>query len=144
MSARTQIANKLVDKFKTLLTGTSPYTTNLYGVNATTKLKFWDEIQDFPYICVVMGSEIREYHPASFTWGILNLALKLYVYGEDSNERLEALIKDVETVISKNEKLVLASGRSTEEILITSIITDEGLLTPYGVGEVNILVRYQV
>lgn len=144
MSARTQIANALVAKFKSLLTGTSPYTTNLHMVNATTKLKFWDEIQDFPYICVVMGSEVREYHPSNFTWGMLNLALKLYVYGEDSNERLEALITDVETVISKSEKLELASGRSTEEILITSIITDEGLLTPYGVGEVNILVRYQV
>lgn len=144
MSARTQIANALVDKLKSLLNGVAPYTTNLYAVNATTKLKFWDEIQDFPYICVVMGSETREYHPSNLTWGILNLALKLYVYGEDSNERLEALLKDVETVISNNEKLLLASGRSTEEVLITSIITDEGLLTPYGVGEVNILVRYQV
>jgi hypothetical protein len=144
MSARSQIAKALSEKFNTLLNGTSPYSTNLYGVNSTTKLKFWDEIQDFPYLCVVTGTETREYHPAMFKWGFLSIAIKLYVYGEDASERLETLIQDVETVISKNERLVLADGRSTEEILITSIVTDEGLLTPYGVGEINLSVRYQV
>lgn len=144
MTARSLITNALVDKFKTLINGTSPYNTNLYNTNASNKLKFWDEISDFPFICVVPSTEYREYHPAGFQWGILSIALKLYVYGETPNEQLEELIQDVENVIEQNERLALADGRFTTEILITSIVTDEGLLAPYGVGEVNISVRYEV
>jgi hypothetical protein len=36
------------------------------------------------------------------------------------------------------------NGYETSEISITSITTDEGLLAPYAVGEINILIRYQI
>ena len=106
--------------------------------------KFWDEVKDFPYICVVAGSETREYHPSSFAWGFLTVALKLYVYGDNSADKLEGLITDVETVITNNETLVIGQGALTTEILITSIVTDEGLLDPYGVGEITLQVRYPI
>jgi hypothetical protein len=32
----------------------------------------------------------------------------------------------------------------TTEILVVSITTDEGLLQPYAVGEINLQVRYQI
>jgi hypothetical protein len=144
MSARSMIVNALAEVFKSSINGTSPYNTNLYSNNVSTKLKFWDEVSDFPYICIVAGPEYREYLPGDFKWGILNIAIKLYVYGENPNEQLEELIQDVEYAISNNEELSLADGRRTTEILITSIITDEGLLSPHGVGEVNASVRYEV
>ncbi len=143
MSARTKIASALATKLK-LIDGNTPYTANVYGENVSTKLKFWDEVSDFPYICAVPGTETRDYLPGGFKWGLLNLALKLYVYGEDSSERLETLISDVEYVLEHNEVLEYDTGKHTTEILITSIVTDEGLLTPYGVGEINISVRYEV
>lgn len=142
MSQRSKIVKALVEKLK-LINGVSPYTSNLYGKNVVDKLCFWDEVNDFPYICVVAGSETREYLPGGFKWGYLNVALKLYVYGESSHELLENIISDVERVIDANEVLVLDEGATTE-ILINSIVTDEGLLTPYGVGEVTITIRYQV
>lgn len=142
MSQRSKIVNALVEKLK-LINGVTPYKSNLYGKNVISKLKFWDELNDFPYICVVAGSETREYLPSGFKWGYLTIALKLYVYGENSHELLENIISDVENVIDTNETLVYDSG-STTEILINSIVTDEGLLTPYGVGEVTLTVRYQV
>jgi hypothetical protein len=144
MSARSLIVNALADVFKSAINGTTPYNTNLYGVNVSTKLKFWDEVSDFPYVCIVPGTEYREYLPGDFKWGMLNIAIKLYVYGENPNEQLEELIQDIEYAISHNENLSLADGRTTTEILITSIITDEGLLAPHGVGEVNVSVRYEV
>lgn len=143
MSARSSIAKELVNKLK-LINGTTPFNTNLYNTNVTTKLKFWDEIQDFPYICVVPGSETREYHPAGFKWGFLNISLKLYVQGENPIEKLEDLLQDVEYIITNNEVLEYETGKSTTEILINSITTDEGLLSPYGVGEILISVRYEV
>lgn len=142
MSQRSKIVKALVTKLKNI-NGVNPYVSNLYNKNVLDKLRFWDEVNDFPFICVVAGNETREYHPGNFKWGFLNIALKLYVRGEDSQDLLEKLISDVERIIDLNENLVIDGGTTTE-ILINSIVTDEGLLAPYGVGEINILVRYQV
>lgn len=143
MSARSSIAKKLKEKLS-LINGLAPYTSFVHGSNILTKLVFWDEVSDFPTICIVPGSETREYHPAGFKWGFLNVNLKVYTYEEDTLEALELLIQDIEQAITSNEILEYADGKSTTEILITSITTDEGLLSPYGVGEVTLSIRYEV
>ena len=143
MSKRNSIAKALAEKIK-LINGTAPYTTNLFN-NSYAKLKFWDEIQDFPSVYVVPGTEIREYHPADFAWCYLNLSLKVYVRDQDDAQRqLEILLHDLETCINNNRVLVYdqTNNLETTEILIQSIMTDEGLLAPYGVGEMNLQVRY--
>ncbi len=141
MSRRKSILNALAEKLKNI-DGTQ-YTSNIHG-NAYPKLKFWDEVQDFPCIYSSPGSEMREYLPASFKWGYLGISLKLYCRGEFAQEELEQLLVDVESVIDANNVLVYdeTNGYETTEILITSITTDEGLLAPYAIGEINLQVRY--
>jgi hypothetical protein len=143
MSKRNSITKALAEKLKTI-DGTAPYTSNLYD-NSYAKLKFWDEIQDFPAVYLVPGTEVREYHPADFTWCYLNIAVKVYVKDQDDPQfELETLLHDLETCINDNRVLVYdqANSLETTEILIQSIMTDEGLLVPYGVGEINLQVRY--
>lgn len=143
MSKRNSITKAIAEKLKTI-DGTAPYSSNLYD-NSYAKLKFWDEIQDFPAVYLVPGTEIREYHPADFTWCYLNIAVKVYVRNQDDPQsELETLLHDLETCINNNRALVYDQDNSLEttEILIQSIMTDEGLLTPYGVGEINLQVRY--
>lgn len=143
MSKRTSIVTALVDKFREI-DGTDPYKTNLFA-NAHAKLKFWDEIQDFPAVYVTPGSETREYLPSTFTWGYLGVCVKVYVRSEDDpQQQLETLLEDLETCIDNNRVLVYDATNNSEttEILVTSITTDEGLLAPYGVGEINLQVRY--
>lgn len=143
MSKRNSIANALAEKFKTI-DGSAPYQTNLYG-NAYAKIKFWDEIQDFPAVYLVPGTEIREYHPADFAWCFLNISVKVYVRDQENPQsQLETLLHDIETCVHNNRVLVYDQDNSLEttEILLQSIMTDEGLLTPYGVGEINLQVRY--
>lgn len=142
MSKRTSIAKALAEKFK-LIDGTAPYKTNLWN-NSSAKLKFWDEVNDFPSVFVTPGSETREYLPGDFTWAYLNLAVKVYCKGENSQQELEELLEDLELLIDNNRVLVYnqAQNLETTEILITSITTDEGLLQPYAVGEINLQVRY--
>lgn len=144
MSRRTSISKALAEKLKSI-DGTTLYKTNIFG-NAYSYLKFWDEINDFPAVYMTNGTEVREYHPGGFAWGYLNVSLKVYTKGEDSGQQLEDLLEDVETVINNNRQLVydLDNNYETTEILITSITTDEGLLAPYGIGEINLQVRYQV
>lgn len=139
MSKRSSIVNSLVDKLK-LINGQDPYQVNLFN-NAYNKLKFWDEVQDFPSVYVHPGNETREYLPSNFRWGYLGICIKVYCHGEDSQEQLEKLLGDIETCISLNENLDYNTGDTTE-ILIQSIVTDEGLLQPYAIGEINLQVRY--
>lgn len=144
MSRRTSIVKALVEKLKAI-DGNSPYSTNIYN-NAYAKLEFWDSVQNFPAIYATPGSEMREYLPADFTWGFLGVALKVYCKGDTAQEELENLLEDIEKVIDANRVLTydLETGYQTTEILITSITTDEGLLSPFAVGEINLQVRYAI
>jgi hypothetical protein len=91
------------------------------------------------------GSEAREYLPSDFKWAYLAVSIKAYVKDEENApELLEQLLEDLETCIDSNRELVydVDNNLSTTEILIQQITTDEGLLAPYGVGEINLQVRY--
>lgn len=144
MSARSQIVDALVEELKAI-NGVAPYNINIFN-NCFSKHKFWDEVQDFPSIYVVAGKEDREYLPGAFKWGHLGISIKVYVKKEEPQEDLEKLISDIELVIDNSFRLTYGPnpGEETTEIRITSIVTDEGLLVPYGIGEVNINVQYQV
>lgn len=146
MSKRTSIVNKLVEVINASLTGSNnPYRTHLYN-NAYAKLRFWDEVNDFPSVYATAGQEYREYLPAQFAWAYLNISLKIYCKGDTAQEELEVLLEDLENCVDANRVLVYDADNNyeTTEILIQSITTDEGLLAPYAVGEINLQVRYQV
>lgn len=143
MTRRISIVTALAEKFKTI-DGTGTFKSDLSD-NSYPKLKFWDEVQDFPCVYSTAGSELREYLPGDFTWGHLNVSVKVYVRSEsEAQQLLEDLLDDLENVIDANRVLVydITNNLSTTEILIQSITTDEGLLNPYGVGEINLQVRY--
>lgn len=144
MSRRTSIIKALTAKIN-LINGQAPYKVNLYK-NAYAKLKFWDEVNDFPSVYITPGSEQREYHPGDFTWGFLGVCVKVYCKGENSQEQLEQLLEDIEHCVDANRVLEYDTANSyeTTEILIQSITTDEGLLAPYAVGEINLQVRYAI
>lgn len=144
MSRRTSIVNALVEKIKEI-DGTAGYASNLYS-NAHAKLKFWDEIDQYPAVYTTPGSEQREYLPSDFIWGFLGVCIKVYCRGDESQQELEVLLEDLEKCIDANRVLVydIEKQYTTTEILIQSITTDEGLLAPYSVGEINLQVRYQV
>lgn len=144
MSRRTSIVKALAEKFK-VIDGSETYKSNIFN-NSYPYLKFWDEVNDFPSVYTSAGGEYREYHPGNFTWGFLALSVKVYAKGEDAQQLLENLLEDIENVVDANRALVydVVNAQETTEILITSITTDEGLLTPYAVGEINLQVRYQI
>jgi len=141
--ARGAIVDALVTKLKDI-DGTGDYNIDL-NTNVTNKLIFWDEVNDFPYVSVTAGNEIREYLPGdSFKWGFLGITIRMYVHDEDPVNELEKVFVDVETVIDANNQLTYDTSKTTQEMRIQSITSDEGLLAPYGVGEITLEVRYQV
>ena len=141
---RQQIVNALVDKIKTI-DGTHGFLTNING-NAFPRLKFWDEVEEFPAVHLNAGSETRDYNPGRQNERYLTITIRCYVQEEDAVDALDRLLEDVETVLENNSRLAYAdrtgTTQYTQQITIVSIDTDEGVLEPYGVGEMLIEVRY--
>lgn len=141
---RLAIVDALVEKLKDI-DGTGEYLTNLFQ-SVSPRLKFWDEVEEFPAVHLNAGSEAREYQGGGYKDRFLNITLRCYVNEEDAVLALEKLMEDVETVIEQNSRLpyITRSGTTdyTQQITIVSIDTDEGVLEPFGVGEMLIEVRY--
>lgn len=138
---RQQIVDQIVSLFKTYLTGESPYITNIFE-NVEGKQVFWDEVNDYPFICVYSSDEIREYLPGGFKWSFLNIVIRIYVKDEDAKSKLEEVFSDIESILDNNNTLELNSGELCTDIRILSISDDEGVLNPLGVGEITLEVRY--
>jgi len=110
------------------------------------RLKFWDEVEEFPAIHLNAGSETRQYQTGGYKDRVLNVTVRCYVNQEDSVAALDELLEDVETVLEENSQLLYHDRNGleqhTHQITIISIDTDEGVLDPLGVGEILIEVRY--
>ncbi len=142
MSNRTKIVKALVTIFNTNLNGIKK-NSNIHR-KAENKLRFWDEINQYPYISVMAGPEQRQYLPADFKWGFLNVTIRIYVKNQNPQEELEEFFEDIEELLDANNEIVYDDPKTTEEISILSIVTDEGVLHPLGVGEMQIQIRYDV
>ena len=112
----------------------------------SSRLKFWDEVEEFPAIHLNAGSETRQYQTGGYKDRFLNVTVRCYVNQEDSVAALDELLEDVETVLEENSKLLYHDRNGleqhTHQITIISIDTDEGVLDPLGVGEIVLEVRY--
>jgi len=141
---RLAIVEALVEKLKDI-DGTGNFRTNLF-LNASPRLKFWDEVEQFPAVHLNAGSETREYQAGGYKDRFLSVSVRCYVNEEDAVQALESLLEDVETVLEENSRLTYIDkngvSQYTQQITIISIDTDEGVLEPYGVGEMQLEVRY--
>jgi hypothetical protein len=134
----------LVDKLKDI-NGSGTFLSNV-NENVSPRLKFWDEVEEFPAIHLNAGSETREYQGGGHKTRYLSVTVRCYVQAEDAVEALDELLEDVETVIEDNSRLKYKDRNNadqyTQQITIISIDTDEGVLEPLGVAEMLIEVRY--
>ena len=95
----------------------------------------------------ISGSETRVYQAGGYKDRYLNITIRCYVSDEtDATEALNLLMEDIETVVEDNSRLkyydAMNNEYNTQQITIISIFTDEGVLDPLGVGEIEIEVRY--
>ena len=142
---RKKVVDALVNKIK-LINGQYPYNSNVSD-NVDGHLKFLDEIEQYPKVCVVAGDEFREYQPNAFKWRLLDLTIRVYIHdNNDTQETLALLLEDLERVIDDNDNLVyddtVDPSQSTTSLTIGSISTDEGVIAPLGIGEMTARVRY--
>jgi hypothetical protein len=144
---RTEIINFLIGELKKINGEISPYdnsyqfTNNVFN-NVFRKIKFLDEINDFPSIYLSAGTEIRNFQSENLTVATLNVIIRAYVYGEDNSQTAaDNLVEDIEHVVysigDEPEKGIL-------DITIENISADEGLAFPYGIAELELSVVYRL
>ena len=141
---RSAIVDALVVKLKQI-NQTGDFLSDVFD-NVHPRLKFWDEVDTFPALHLNAGSETREYQGGGYKDRFLNLTIRCYVKETDAVDALDKLLEDVETVVEANGRLAYIDKQGvtqhTHDIVIISIETDEGVLEPFGVGEVLLQVRY--
>lgn len=143
-SRRIAIIDALVEKLEEI-DGSGNYRTDLNG-NVSRRLKFWDEVDEFPALHISAGAETREYLGAQNKTRFMTVTIRCYVSDENSVEALEGLMEDVETVLDTHSRLRYVDRKYdfqyTQLITVLSLDTDEGVLEPLGVGEIVCEVRY--
>jgi hypothetical protein len=142
---RKKVVDAIVNKLKGI-DGNHPFNSNVYD-NVDGHLKFLDEIEQYPKLCVVAGDEFREYLPDQFKWRLLDITIRVYIKDEnDTQETLALLLEDIENIIDDNDSLVyddtVSPSLSTTSLTIGSISTDEGVIAPLGIGEMTVRIRY--
>jgi len=142
---RKKVVTALVNKIKEI-NGQHPYNSNVSD-NVDGHLKFLDEIEQYPKVCVVAGDEFREYLPNAFKWRLLDITVRAYIHNNnDAQETLALLMEDLERVIDDNDNLVyddtVDPRQACTSLTIGSISTDEGVIAPLGIGEMTVRVRY--
>ena len=146
-SRRSEIVDFLVTSLKNIDGTTSnydasyTYTQNLFN-NVYRKIKFLDEVNDFPALYLSAGTEIRDFNSLSLTVATLDVTIRAYVYGEDNSQSLaDDLVQDIEHVIYS---LGDNPDKGILDITIDSISIDEGLAAPYGLAEVELTIVYRL
>ncbi len=143
-SRRANILNALAEKLKDI-DGSGQFLTDLQN-NVHPRLKFWDQVDQFPAVHLNAGSESRQYQAGGYKDRFLAVTIRCMVNEEDAQDALNILMEDIETVLEDNAELEyvdkLNNTFKTQQITIVSIDTDEGVLEPLGVGEILIEVRY--
>ena len=144
-TARKKVVDALVERIKEI-DGNHPFNSNVFN-NVHSGMIFLDQIQEYPKVCVVSGDETREYQPGEFKWRFLSLDIRVYVEDqEDPQEVLALLMEDIERVLDNNDVLTyddtVSPKLTTTSLTLQSLSTDEGVLTPLGIGEVTLECRY--
>ena len=86
------------------------------------------------------GTENRDFNSQNLTTATLDATIRIYVYGEDdAQSQVDDLLQDVEHVIYN---LGDNPDKGILDITISHISTDEGLVTPYGLGEIELEILY--
>ena len=131
---------QIIDGFSTEI-GQTP---DVDASNIFKNYKFLDEINDFPSVCFVAGSENREELGANRRLGTIEVALRGYVFDENNVDIAEILAQNVESKVDSFYANVAARANGVADARVTAFRTDEGLLQPYGVADLEIEILYDL
>ena len=137
MARRTDIIDALVGH---LGTNTDVHANNVYRT-----YKYMHDLNDFPAITFIPNREDRDHFGDGQVHGILAIQLRCYVYDGDTADiadECERLADQIEAAVDTFS----ATNRAleVEEARVVTLRTDDGLMTPYGVADLQISILYRL
>ena len=141
ITKRGLIRNALEEVFKSISVDNG-FNTNLYE-SVTPRFIFPDDDPQLPLISFSMGQENIRYLPGAAQDRFLSVNIRAYVEDPDgTGNPIEDLIQDIETVVEQNARLALSDGTTVRDIRVIMIDTDQGVLAPLGLAEIQLVVEY--
>jgi hypothetical protein len=137
MARRTDIIEALVGHLGT--------NTDVHANNVHRTYKYMHDLNDFPAITFIPNREDRDHFGAGQVHGILAIQLRCYVYDGDTADiadECERLADQIEAAVDTFS----ATNRAleVEEARVVSLRTDDGLMIPYGVADLQISILYRL
>ena len=105
------------------------------------RYKYMDEINYFPSITFVPRGETRDHRGAGRKLATLQIDLRLYEYDRDIAE-LDLRLREVEDQVDTFAAAQRALG--VEIAQVVTLGSDEGLMRPFQIGDMQILITYEV
>lgn len=141
---RTLVTAAIAEKLRKI-DGTGSWLRNISGV-VHTRLRFPNEINEFPFVSVTATDETRNYLGGGRRDRYLQVIIRVYVQEEDSLVALDKILEDIETALEGNTKLDYIDRQGNPQqilnIELQQIMTDEGALEPMAIAEMVIKVQY--
>jgi hypothetical protein len=135
MARRTQIIDGLVDHLAA--------NTDALLSNVSKRFAYLHEVNDFPAITLTPQGEQRIHRGANNRQGLFSVFVRGYVYSEeDTIGTAEQLAKQIEE--AADTFAADFRNREVEECRVISVRTDDGLMKPYGMCDVQIQILYEV
>lgn len=137
MARRTQIIEALV--------GHLGSNTDVHANNVFRTYKYMHDLNDFPAITFIPRQEQRDHFGDQQVHGIIAVQLRCYVYDGDTAdiadecERLADQIEDAVDTFAETYRQY-----EVEEARVVSLRTDDGLMTPYGVADLQVSILYRL
>ncbi len=103
-----------------------------------------DELNDFPAICLIPGTEMREQLGANRRLGTIDVSLRGYVFDENNIDTAEILAQNVESKVDSFSANVAAQANGVSDARVISFRTDEGLFQPYGIADLDVQILYDL
>lgn len=137
MARRTQIIEALV--------GHLGSNTDVHANNVFRTYKYMHDLNDFPAITFIPRQEQRDHFGDQQVHGIIAVQLRCYVYDGDTSDiadECERLADQIEEAIDTFAETY--RQYEVEEARVVSLRTDDGLMTPYGVADLQVSILYRL
>ena len=104
--------------------------------------RWLDSINEFPYITYNVQDSSLDHIGDNFRYYAMDVALRAYVRGEDTQSLLDQLMLDIED-ITINFASAADPALEIVDARVDSTHSDEGLMAPYGVTDMRITISYR-
>jgi hypothetical protein len=109
-------------------------------ISGTRGIKFLHEINSFPSFYIHPQLETRTHVSHGVRLAVITCEMRAYVYSDTLND-VEQTARLIETAVQTFAKQHL---NLADECRVTSIRTDEGIMSPYGLVDLTLEILYRI